>query len=395
MLMNLKIKSQICYMNKKTVYEKMNRLIIIGNGFDLSHNLNTSYQDFLVDYLTESIKAFENNSVFEDELISFSINPKFNNDLTELISNNITDLESILKNVLINWNLIPHHYGFSDRYAQYFQVNYKSEFFKQILEDKKWSDIEKYYFEYLLKNTKDNVHIQNLNKHFDFLQTKFSNYITKINKSINNYYRNELVQNHLIEKCFESTSSSTYKQKFGKVEEGSEVLKERCFPQKFLFLNFNYTSLLSKYLGLMEFNSKNFSHNQIHGEIESNPNSIIFGYGDDSHPEYSNLENEDNDDLLKNIKSFYYPAKPHYNELIDFVENDVFEVYIIGHSLGLSDRVLLKTIFENENCKSIRLFHRGTQESHFKKCISISRHFKDKISMRRKIVDYDINDVLN
>ena len=109
----------------------------------------------------------------------------------------------------------------------------------------------------------------------------------------------------------------------------------------------------------------------------------------------SNLENEDNDELLKNIKPFYYPATPNYNELIDFVEDDVLEVYILGHSLGLSDRVLLKTIFENEKCKSIRLFHRGTKESHIKKCISISRHFKDKISMRRKIVDFDVYDVLN
>ena len=373
----------------------MNRIIIVGNGFDLSHKLKTSYQDFLVDYLTGSIKKLENNSVFEDELLAFSINPKFKNDLTQLVSGNITDLESILKNDLINWNLIPHHYGFSDKNDIYFQVSYKSEFFKQILVDKRWSDIEKYYFEYLLKNTKDSAHIQNLNKHFDYLQTKFSNYITKINKSINNYYRNELIQNHLIEKCFEPISQANYLQKFGKVEEGSEELIKKCFPQKILFLNFNYTSLLSKYLDLMEFKSKNFSHNQIHGEIESNPNSIIFGYGDDSHPEYSNLENEDNDDLLKNIKSFYYPAKSNYNQLIDFVEDEVFEVYILGHSLGLSDRVLLKTIFENEKCKSIRLFHRGTQESHFKKCISISRHFKDKINMRRKIVDYDVNDVLN
>ncbi len=28
----------------------MNRLIIIGNGFDLAHNLKTKYNDFISDY---------------------------------------------------------------------------------------------------------------------------------------------------------------------------------------------------------------------------------------------------------------------------------------------------------------------------------------------------------
>ncbi len=28
----------------------MNRLILIGNGFDLAHGLKTSYHDFILDY---------------------------------------------------------------------------------------------------------------------------------------------------------------------------------------------------------------------------------------------------------------------------------------------------------------------------------------------------------
>jgi hypothetical protein len=67
---------------------------------------------------------------------------------------------------------------------------------------------------------------------------------------------------------------------------------------------------------------------------------------------------------------------------------------VVGHSLGVSDRVLLKTIFEDPNCKNIRLFHRGNKKSHFKKCISVSRHFNNKVAMRKKIVSYDQRDVL-
>jgi hypothetical protein len=33
----------------------MNRLIIIGNGFDLAHGIKTSYKDFITDYPTEAV----------------------------------------------------------------------------------------------------------------------------------------------------------------------------------------------------------------------------------------------------------------------------------------------------------------------------------------------------
>lgn len=47
----------------------MNRLIIVGNGFDLAHKMKTSYKDFLLDYLkTSFVKACTHNK-YDDELI--------------------------------------------------------------------------------------------------------------------------------------------------------------------------------------------------------------------------------------------------------------------------------------------------------------------------------------
>ena len=41
----------------------MNRLIIIGNGFDLAHGIKTSYHDFILDYLkTCLIKCSESGN---------------------------------------------------------------------------------------------------------------------------------------------------------------------------------------------------------------------------------------------------------------------------------------------------------------------------------------------
>jgi hypothetical protein len=34
----------------------MNRLIIIGNGFDLAHGLKTSYHDFILDRLLAALE---------------------------------------------------------------------------------------------------------------------------------------------------------------------------------------------------------------------------------------------------------------------------------------------------------------------------------------------------
>jgi hypothetical protein len=54
----------------------MNRLILLGNGFDLSHDLKTSFKDFILDFLKkELIKATRepiNNPLFEIETILYT-----------------------------------------------------------------------------------------------------------------------------------------------------------------------------------------------------------------------------------------------------------------------------------------------------------------------------------
>lgn len=65
----------------------------------------------------------------------------------------------------------------------------------------------------------------------------------------------------------------------------------------------------------------------------------------------------------------------------------------MGHSCGLSDRVLLNSVFENENCKSIKIYYyQKSKEAndYFEKVLDISRHFKpeSKNEMRLKIVPF-------
>ena len=69
-------------------------------------------------------------------------------------------------------------------------------------------------------------------------------------------------------------------------------------------------------------------------------------------------------------------------------------LYIVGHSCGLSDRVLLKTVFENPKCENIFIFHHGKNlkerdKDYFYKTIQIARHFKNKALMRKKVKSFN------
>jgi hypothetical protein len=65
-------------------------------------------------------------------------------------------------------------------------------------------------------------------------------------------------------------------------------------------------------------------------------------------------------------------------------------VQIYGHSCGLSDRTMFKEIFEHENCLSVKLFYHLKEDGsddYTDKTYELYRHFSDKNSMRKKIVD--------
>lgn len=53
----------------------MNRLVIIGNGFDLAHGLKTSYKDFINWYWEQRVLELKgvSSSISEDGLCKFEI----------------------------------------------------------------------------------------------------------------------------------------------------------------------------------------------------------------------------------------------------------------------------------------------------------------------------------
>ncbi|OFY41266.1 MAG: hypothetical protein A2X18_12760 [Bacteroidetes bacterium GWF2_40_14] len=129
----------------------------------------------------------------------------------------------------------------------------------------------------------------------------------------------------------------------------------------------------------------------IHGNL-SDINSIIFGYGDESDKRYSELEEIGDNDILSNFKSFDYFHSRAYSSLIGLLENQEYNIHIMGHSCGVSDRVLLKELFCADNCKKIQIYYYKKEDGtndYKEKTMNISRIFPldQKAKMRKKIVN--------
>lgn len=322
----------------------MSTLYIIGNGFDLAHDLKTGYPDFLCWYLKEGLKKMLKDHYFNDSLVEFKT-------ISPININHIQDFQELTNE-------------FSSRGIR---IDYQPGLIKDIFNEvinKKWVDIENLYFNSLvniaaLSPSKRDVAIKTLNKQFKILQNYLEEYLSQLPKTIE---LKEDITNH-----------------FHEINTSSEMS---------LVLNFNYTNYISQYI--KSHNRKNIVF--IHGEIKNKLNPIIFGYGDEMHKKYAEIEQLDNNDFLQFFKTFGYSKTSNYS-FLDFFLGRKYRVKIMGHSCGLSDRVLLNKIFEHQNCMGIEIcYHQRSSKDddndHFEKVINISRHFstEGKDLVRTRIV---------
>lgn len=357
---------KIVYLRKAFV--NMNRLVIIGNGFDLAHGLPTSYKDFIEDYFVEKMNVFLTERVYEDVLISV----KYLQSILPLK----TDIFRTMDEVVV----------FLKRYSTSIQLSYRSPFLRKLksrLDQISWVDVESEYFDSLLdckskSGIFDYAKVTKLNEEFNFLKYILEKYLLKINT------KSAIVKNN-----YEHFFSDHIKKEdvvFKKIDNDEK-------PNELLFLNFNYTKTINNYYSIV---NKRISTkvNFIHGELNTKENPLIFGFGDEYDKNYKEFEDERKNVLFDHIKSFGYFKTENYYNLIRFIDSDDFQVYIFGHSCGLSDRTMLKQIFENEKCISIKIFfyERPDGSNDFaEKTMDIARHFEDKGLMRKKIVPFPLS----
>ena len=100
-------------------------------------------------------------------------------------------------------------------------------------------------------------------------------------------------------------------------------------PQEIVFLNFNYTKTITKYLGCINRTTTTTTNLHIHGELKNNRNPLIFGFGDEMDDHYKVLEKTNYNGFLDNMKSFGYFKTGNYQDLSSFINSPgPFEIFL-------------------------------------------------------------------
>jgi len=320
----------------------MNRIILIGNGFDLAHGLKTSYADFIDDFCGQ-VKSDEDE--YKD------------------MCNTVMDVAKSKIN-------------FDDKAFIENENNFKNKFFYAVKKDlnvQNWVDVEKVYYKQLVKcmenaskNPAPGYSIKDLNREFGFFEKKLEEY---------------LLGEVLIKDRTLNTIKSIETHLGKDIPKVKETDKDEKYNKTYI-VNFNYTSTDKKYANKIEQEDIII---RLHGELKNPKNPVIFGYGDELAKNYKEIEELDNNDYLEYVKSIKYSLTNNYCDLYSAIKEGEYHIYIFGLSCGNSDRTLLNELFEDENCKRIRIFYwqkPDMSDDFLEVYKNISRIFKEKGRLR-------------
>ncbi|MEQ9217319.1 MAG: AbiH family protein [Cyclobacteriaceae bacterium] len=364
----------------------MNKLILIGNGFDLAHGLKTRYDQFLFEYLNNAVNHVEAfDKTFDSKLIQLSYDSEKTGNQDDCKS--LNELLRMIKN----------------RYT----LGFKNRFFSELIDEynkygqERWVDIEYFYFDKIVRVAvqmskykselrehvtvdggneviqqkalkKISKYLDDLNTDLKVLKDEFINYLSEYVEP-NISIANQSMQDFLSERLHEEKNSYS--------------------ESEFFFANFNYTSTVKLYIKSLreQFGNLKIKDSNIHGILNQNQsnNPVIFGFGDEFDESYKSIENLNDNRFFENIKSFNYLRSSNYHQLMVFVEKEKFNVSTIGLSCGLSDRTLLSYILTHENCQNIHVHYHKDEQNYLDIAYEISRHFIDsKTKFRNKLISF-------
>jgi len=416
----------------------MNRIILVGNGFDLAHGLKTSYADFILWYCERRIKELISSDKNEskDLLCTFSKRSDYSSILNQIqnLRQNVEESKTVDKII----KKINEDRGFRDSRTPFFASIFDT------LSNKGWVDIENIYYRFLFPfNEARNTFNLNkfsyentprsLNDELAYIRSLLIEYldstqsssvkgsiirleinqklfapIRKIDISVSseNIWKAMLRQRVNYPKEIWGRMATAYHEDALAISENiSRFLRDQSKmgpdwienidvdiapyfffkPDRIMMVNFNYTTLADMYLRYNDY----FCVNHIHGNLKE-PDSVIFGYGDEMDDNYKRMSDKNDNEYLRNVKSIKYLESANYRNLLEFIESDYFQIFIMGHSCGNSDRTLLNTLFEHKNCVSIKPFYHvfeNGRDNYMELVQNISRNFTDKQLMRDRVVN--------
>lgn len=319
-----------------------------------------------------------------------------------------------------------------------FEVKFSTLFGRIIksIETKKWVDIENDYYSLLYDpiQIKEDKSLKELNEQLDYIKKLLAEYLlvvqngalskSIINKDLKNkmfspiklckiavsaqdslriFVKNRLADpefniKDLYERWDKEWNLTINSEKSKQIKNFEEILKyigideftdeeipdDFVFPHNMMLLNFNYTEIADQYI-----KNSIFDVNHIHGDL-NNVEGMIFGYGDELDQNYKKIQNLNNNEYLKNSKSIRYLEADNYRNMLNFIESGPYQIYIMGHSCGNSDRTLLNTLFEHQNCASIKPFYYkkdDNSDTYLEIVQNISRNFTNMKLMRDRVVN--------
>lgn len=427
----------------------MNRIVLIGNGFDLAHGLPTGYVDFINNYWEDFsyqvlngyarwlLQHFGDAPIksYSDNFADLKVINKGSDEITEFT---VTDNE---QNAFNEWCRFINDYNQVGRFTESLQLTFKNPFWKHISAQaslENWVDIENEYFQSLNRLIDQERDLgyksaKELNIDFHSIQNLLIEYLRKIQEEkISDELFNEGINKIIFESINQQDISKSGQDLFledissqlfnspggmclGEIEDelrihpeyeilGTRVdsfrvmvenkinkgqLKDFLIPNQILLLNFNYTNTAEKlYVKSDHYPKCELIH--IHGKLDDKNNPIIFGYGDEMHEDYKKIVDLNNNAYLENIKSIRYLETDNYRRLLGFIDSAPYQIYIMGHSCGNSDRTLLNTLFEHKNCLSIKPYYHQREDgadNYIDIVQNISRDFKDMTLMRDRVVN--------
>lgn len=385
----------------------MNRLILIGNGFDIAHKIKTSYKDFILDYLKNIFNSARDYGKYEDEFIIVIKNNRFD----KLLNTNP---------YISTWEL-NNFYGYiqSDnslgitvtgrpiyKETLEYTLKLKNNLISILLSscrESNWVDIENEYYKILCElSSKSKIQeIIELNKGFELLQNLLYNYLNRIEKQ-HSSEKYDVSKSCLLSQLTEPIKHNLVPQS-KKIVRGITINTNNApTPNNILFLNFNYTSTIETYIKEIRKTIPNTNVIYIHGKLNDINNPMIFGYGDEDETNFELLEKYD--ECLKYIKTYWYLRTNNYENFLKFIDSNEFEVYVMGHSCGMSDKTMLSSIFNNSNCKKIKILTYdksfGSRDltidttNYIEMTYQIGRLFNNKADLRKKLISFQTKDLL-
>tara|TARA_R110002050_G_scaffold201841_1_gene336981 strand:- start:27295 stop:28461 length:1167 start_codon:yes stop_codon:yes gene_type:complete len=357
--------------------DKIKKIVLVGNGFDLAHGYKLRFRDFIYHLLNKIIDDVLYNQYYQSPFLTL----QSHNSLDNIDAYDKFKEEPLKRLAEVNKD-------------QLLSVFDKGDLFKALSEQinvENWIDLEDIYFKQLYQIVSSNLSekgikasIKELNSEMEYLRAELQEYI-----------KSEM---HEITR---GSGNDVYRQLTDYINKNdgfiSDNIPDSIRPENYMFINFNYTYLLRQYYESMSYEWVEKSsfyniHGVLDGDDKENGQKMIFGYGDEKNKSYIEFEERKAPkEAYQLIKSYKYLEARTYQKITRELKEKPFQVILMGHSCGDSDRTFLRTLFNHENCRSIKIYYYKNPETgtddYFDKSLAISMCFDDKEKFRERVLN--------